>query len=50
MQFQQPISYLSHLLRLWREQYAGKPVWRASLESVQTRDRQGFAALLGAPI
>lgn len=37
--------YLSYLLRLWCEEDAGKPVWRVSLESVQTRERQGFASL-----
>ncbi|MFN8492564.1 MAG: hypothetical protein U0350_33495 [Caldilineaceae bacterium] len=42
---QQPVFYLSYLLRLWREEHAGEFVWRASLESVQTRERQGFASL-----
>lgn len=47
-------DYLSYLLRLWRvsgdgesEPHHGaeKVVWRASLESSRTRERQGFASL-----
>ena len=52
-------DYLSYLLRLWREddgggehregaepdQAGGKAVWRASLESVRTGERQSFASL-----
>ena len=35
-------SYQSYLLRLWQEECDGTPIWRASLESVQTRERWGF--------
>ena len=35
----------SYLLRLWRASSAGKPIWRASLVSVQTGERRGFADL-----
>jgi hypothetical protein len=44
MSKQQPTS-LSYLLRLWPTDAAGQPVWRASLENVQTGDRLGFANL-----
>lgn len=37
--------YISYLLRLWRGRRAGKPVWRASLESPLTGQRLGFAHL-----
>ena len=36
--------YLSYLLRLWQVDGA-KPMWRASLESVGTGARHGFATL-----
>lgn len=39
------IEYLAYLLRLWRAQEKGDTVWRASLQSPQTRERQGFASL-----
>jgi hypothetical protein len=38
-------SYQSYLLRLWQEERAGVPIWHASLESVQTRERWGFVGL-----
>lgn len=39
-------DYLSYLLRLWRATDSeGNVVWRASLESPGTRQRQGFASL-----
>lgn len=41
----QPPHYLSFLLRLWQTQDRGHTIWRASLESPQTGDRQGFASL-----
>ena len=41
---EQPI-YLAYLLRLWRVTDNGKPVWRASLQDPQTRERVGFASL-----
>jgi len=36
---------LSYLLRLWPTGTAGRQVWRASLEHVQTGERLGFASL-----
>ncbi len=41
----QPTHYLSFLLRLWQTQDRGHIIWRASLESPQTGERQGFANL-----
>ena len=38
-----PRTYLSYLLRLWREERDDEIVWRASLESVQTGERRHFA-------
>lgn len=38
-------SYQSYLLRLWQEERDGVLLWRASLESVQTRERWGFVGL-----
>lgn len=40
-----PRSYLSYLLRLWREERGEKIVWRASLESVQTGERCSFGTI-----
>lgn len=37
--------YTSYLLRLWQTESDGEPVWRASLESVRTGQRKGFADL-----
>jgi hypothetical protein len=37
--------YLSYLLRLWQTSDSGRQVWRASLESPGTGERQGFAGL-----
>ena len=37
--------YISYLLRLWQIDAEGKLVWRASLESPKTGQRQGFASL-----
>lgn len=42
---QQTDKYHSFLLRLWQEECDGVLVWRASLESVQTRERWGFVGL-----
>jgi hypothetical protein len=55
---QDQTDYQSYLLRLWRESGAGEAgrgpaespasqegVWRASLESPQAGERQGFASL-----
>jgi hypothetical protein len=35
-------TYLSYMLRLWRDDSGEKIVWRASLESVQTGERRHF--------
>ncbi len=40
-------DYASFLLRLWRAQDYGRPIWRASLESTQTGQRQNFTELEG---
>ncbi len=37
--------YLSYLLRLWRVQNRDQPVWRCSLENVQTGEQRGFSSL-----
>ena len=37
--------YLSYLLRLWQTSDKGQTIWRASLESPGTTQRQGFASL-----
>jgi hypothetical protein len=37
--------YLSYLLRLWQTSDGEEQVWRASLESPGTGQRQGFACL-----
>ena len=41
----EPRSYLSYLLRLWQTKKDGRLVWRASLQSPDTGERQGFASL-----
>ena len=41
---EEPLTYRSYLLRLWREGPAGEP-WRASLQSAVTGERLGFASL-----
>jgi hypothetical protein len=41
----QQTTSLSYLLRLWPTDTAGRQVWRASLEQVQTSERLGFATL-----
>lgn len=38
-------TYLSFLLRLWRDERDGAFIWRASLESAQTREQHTFATL-----
>ena len=40
-----PPASQAYLLRLWQAGSAGKAVWRASLTSVRTGDRCGFADL-----
>jgi hypothetical protein len=37
--------YLSYLLRLWQDNSDDQPIWRASLQSSPTENRQGFASL-----
>jgi hypothetical protein len=37
--------YLSYLLRLWQTSDGRKQIWRASLESPASGERQGFASL-----
>lgn len=41
-------TYQSYLLRLWQEERDGVHIWRAALESVQTRERWGFVGLAEA--
>jgi hypothetical protein len=38
--------YVAYLLRLWQVDEAEDAPWRASLESPQTGERQGFASLV----
>ena len=38
-------NYASYLLRLWRAEEDGQPVWRASLESTMDGQRLNFASL-----
>ena len=38
-------DYVAYLLRLWQVKEKGNTVWRASLQSPQTRERRGFASL-----
>jgi hypothetical protein len=42
---QEPPTYRSYLLRLWRVERNGQPIWRASLESAQTGEQRTFADL-----
>jgi hypothetical protein len=42
---QEPPAYRSYLLRLWRAEQDGQPLWRASVESAQTGERRTFADL-----
>lgn len=37
--------YLAYMLRLWRVDEGGHPVWRASLESPHSGERRAFANL-----
>jgi hypothetical protein len=39
------LPFLSYLLRLWQVRCEGELVWRASLESPTTGERQGFGSL-----
>ena len=36
-------DYLAYMVRLWRAEEDGGPVWRASVESPHTGERQTFA-------
>ena len=38
-------GYVAYLLRLWQVNEGEGAVWRASLESARTGERQGFASL-----
>ncbi len=38
-------GYQAYLLRLWQSDTDEGPVWRASMESPQTSERQAFASL-----
>ncbi len=38
-------TYLTFLLRLWRVDSTGQPVWRASLEDAHSGARRGFSDL-----
>ena len=38
-------GYLAYMLRMWRVEAEDGPVWRGSLESPHTGERQGFANL-----
>ena len=39
------IGYRSYLLRLWAGRQDDEPVWRVSLESIQTQQQWSFATL-----
>ena len=39
--------YLSYMLRLWETSNGERQIWRASLESPGSGQRQGFASLKG---
>lgn len=39
------IQYQSYLLRLWKVRADSTPIWRASLESPMTGQREGFASV-----
>jgi hypothetical protein len=41
----EPDSYQTYLMHLWRVSYKGKRQWRASIESPHTGERQVFAGL-----
>ncbi len=38
-------DYLAYMVRLWRIEGEGQPVWRASVECPHTGERQAFATL-----
>jgi hypothetical protein len=40
-----PTSYRSYLLRLWQDDNGQEPIWRASLQSSLTGERQAFPSL-----
>jgi hypothetical protein len=40
-----PSNYKSYILRLWTATHGGEPVWQASLQSISTGQRHGFADL-----
>jgi hypothetical protein len=42
---EEPPRYLAYMLRMWQATSDGRLVWRASLESPHTGERQGFPDL-----
>lgn len=40
-----PETYVSYLLRIWQGNNGQEPIWRASLQSSLTGERQVFASL-----
>ncbi len=42
MSTEKEMTYLAYMLRLWRVDGESQPVWRASLESPHTGERQTF--------
>ena len=42
---EEPPRYLAYMLRMWQAASDGRLVWRASVESPHTGERQGFADL-----
>jgi hypothetical protein len=42
---EEPPRYLAYMLRMWQATSDGRLVWRASLESPHTGERQGFSDL-----
>jgi hypothetical protein len=41
----QQVDYASYLLRLWRTERDGRPVWHASLEGTADGQRLNFSSL-----
>ena len=39
------MAYLAYMLRLWSSEQGGRRVWRVSLESAHSAERQVFADL-----
>ncbi len=45
MNTHEQLDYISYLLRLWRANDLGPPVWRVSLEDPHSGERLGFTDL-----